>query len=394
MAYNASQDSENGKHQDDDSNSSKPCLSMVEDPNQTRKRKKSHEEEPPKKRVRGAEESPNKKTASNDNFIIISSKSGSTVAENSRLSSSYKSPTPKWNIDFDVISSTSSSSAVKEMHDMPFLVKTNRDEFKANYIELFKIGEGGFGAVYAGYHKADATPVAIKHIAKERVNYKRVVHNGKMYTVVEEVELMVKAAGGAQPCRSAAIAVLDCFDLEEEFIFIMERPVPSVDLYDYRKAQGGYLKEDKAKMVLRQVVDAAIEIHSNGVFHRDIKLENILLECGSDVPRARVIDFGCGCLVRNDSYRYFSGTRPFAPPEWFLMNEYNAGPTTVWQLGALLYNLLDHNDTFSTEDYLYEGIELNTSLSNDCLNFLHLCLAEDPEKRATLDMLRLHPWLR
>ncbi|KAJ0070525.1 hypothetical protein NL108_013980, partial [Boleophthalmus pectinirostris] len=43
-----------------------------------------------------------------------------------------------------------------------------------------------------------------------------------------------------------------------------------------------------------QLVEAAIEMEAKGVFHRDIKPDNILIETGADVPRGRFIDFGCG----------------------------------------------------------------------------------------------------
>lgn len=49
---------------------------------------------------------------------------------------------------------------------------------------------------------------------------------------------------------------------------------------------------------MKQLVEAAIKMHSEGVFHRDIKSENVLVETESDVPRVRLIDFGCGCFVR------------------------------------------------------------------------------------------------
>ena len=71
-----------------------------------------------------------------------------------------------------------------------------------------------------------------------------------MFKVIDEVALMVKAAGGADsPGKTAAISLLDCFDLEEELILVMERPVPSMDLQKYRRAKGGYLHEHEAKVL-------------------------------------------------------------------------------------------------------------------------------------------------
>lgn len=51
------------------------------------------------------------------------------------------------------------------------------------------------------------------------------------------------------------------------------------------------------QIIIRQLVNALIGIHSGGVFHRDIKLENVLIETGSTTPRIWIIDFGCATLV-------------------------------------------------------------------------------------------------
>lgn len=48
------------------------------------------------------------------------------------------------------------------------------------------------------------------------------------------------------------------------------------------------------QILFRQLVEAAIVMASKGVFHRDIKAGNVLIETGNDVPKARFIDFGCG----------------------------------------------------------------------------------------------------
>ncbi len=60
--------------------------------------------------------------------------------------------------------------------------------------------------------------------------------------------------------------------------------------------------------IMKQLVEAAIKMQSAGVFHRDIKTENVLVETHSDGPRVRIIDFGCGCLIREKPFRRFAGT--------------------------------------------------------------------------------------
>ena len=60
-------------------------------------------------------------------------------------------------------------------------------------------------------------------------------------------------------------------------------------------------------MILHQVVEGIQGLHSRSVLHRDIKPENLLVETGSDTPRVRIIDLGCGCLHNNEVYLEFDG---------------------------------------------------------------------------------------
>jgi proto-oncogene serine/threonine-protein kinase Pim-1 len=63
-------------------------------------------------------------------------------------------------------------------------------------------------------------------------------------------------------------------------------------------------------------------IHSCGVVHRDIKDENVILN--RDTGEVKLIDFGCGTLLKEAPFRDFSGTPEFYPPEWFQRRVYHA----------------------------------------------------------------------
>ncbi|XP_030592540.1 serine/threonine-protein kinase pim-2-like [Archocentrus centrarchus] len=207
-----------------------------------------------------------------------------------------------------------------------------------------------------------------------------------------EVLLMTKVGGGpASGGTSAAVSLLDWYDLEQEVLLVMERPFPCVSLLKYMENSGGPLKEDN---ITRQLVDAAITMHTKGIFHGDIKAENLLLETGSSDPRVRVINFGCGCLVQEEPHFIFSGTSAYTPPEVLICGRYEAAPTTVWQLGALLYKMLDAEQYFSTSEFLRGRIHFNKDLSQDCQKFLDQCLATNPNQRATLEQIQRHPWLQ
>lgn len=65
-----------------------------------------------------------------------------------------------------------------------------------------------------------------------------------------EVLLMVRVAGGPESVgKSAAMSLLDWYDLDQEVLLVMERPVPSVDLLNYVNDNDGPLEEDQAKVL-------------------------------------------------------------------------------------------------------------------------------------------------
>ena len=59
-----------------------------------------------------------------------------------------------------------------------------------------------------------------------------------------------------------------------------------------------YLPEGRVRIILRQLVSAVAHLHSLGICHRDIKLQNILLEGGEDdYPQIKLIDFGAALAL-------------------------------------------------------------------------------------------------
>uniref|UniRef100_A0A8C5DTK2 non-specific serine/threonine protein kinase n=1 Tax=Gouania willdenowi TaxID=441366 RepID=A0A8C5DTK2_GOUWI len=248
-----------------------------------------------------------------------------------------------------------------------------------NYIEL--LGEGGFSQVYAGERRSTSTPVAIKHILKKDVEYVKVNCQGN-------------AAG--RLCdgsfdKPAGIGLMDTFHLDTEVIIVMERPPDTVDGHDYF-FEVQYMPEDQIKVIFKQIINATLLMHKNGVFHRDLKLDNILVKRNKGTPEIRVINFGCGDFVENEPFRKFNGTPAYAPPEVYREETYMAEATTVWQIGAMLY-IYCTRDRFQTTVYMEEDNEVLEYVSMECNDFLSQCLALDPNQRPTLEDLLLHPWL-
>nr|XP_046235359.1 serine/threonine-protein kinase pim-2-like [Scatophagus argus] len=344
------------------------------------KRKASSQPETPNKRHRAGSET----NAATTNTSEPNRSLGEYIKSGQRNTSTGGKPSKHRQKDSELRQNGGTSFSEEEVPK----VNTNRNDFETKYRQFTKIGEGGGGCVYAGVRLTDFLPVAIKHITDAAVTYEVMVKK-----IPLEVDLMQNFTDGPESVgKYAAVSLLDWYYLDNEVIIVMERPLASMTLSKYVSERKPSLNESEAKLLMSQLVKAAIEMHRKGVFHRDLKMANILVDVSSTLPRIRIIDFGCGAYVQKKPHRSFSGTYTLAPPEWFLHRKYRAVPTTVWQLGALAYRML-HGTLFSTSGFINQQLQLSTELSQDCQNFLRLCLAIDPKERGTLRQLRHHPWL-
>ena len=74
--------------------------------------------------------------------------------------------------------------------------------------------------------------------------------NGRTCRIPQEVLLMLKAAGEPVTVgKSAAVSILDWYDLDQEVLLVMERPVPSTELLSFIKDNSGPMAEDMAKVL-------------------------------------------------------------------------------------------------------------------------------------------------
>ncbi|XP_061658805.1 serine/threonine-protein kinase pim-2-like [Syngnathoides biaculeatus] len=260
---------------------------------------------------------------------------------------------------------------------------TTFEKIQEKYETLSLIGEGGNGAVYGGIRRTDGLMVAIKLIPKTRARMCYFV-NGDYLEAPFEVMLMQKIGQ-----RTGIISLYDWYSLDQAIVLVLERPAACVDLFDFIQ-EIDQLDEAQAKHIFKQLVDAAVTMNAADVFHRDIKLENVLIDTSSEVPRVWIIDLGNGCFGTSFAHKNFFGTSGFAPPEVAARGEYKADPTTVWQLGILLYEIL-HRAHFEPVEFFPER-RIDARLSHACQDLLSACLTKDPDARATLSQLQQHPW--
>lgn len=100
------------------------------------------------------------------------------------------------------------------------------------------------------------------------------------------------------------IRMLDYFEDRWKFYIVMERPEKYIDLFDYI-TQKGTVSERSSRYLFRQILEAVQYCLSMGVFHRDVKDENILIDLNSN--QVKLIDFGSGTYLQDDVYTEYEG---------------------------------------------------------------------------------------
>ena len=279
------------------------------------------------------------------------------------------------------------------------------------YLILKEIGKGSTSIIFL-----------VKSIITQE-KYAAKIYQTKSAYFLKEVEILKKLS----LCNSKGIIHLISYG-EEQIVkeeikdeeednnnqqYIILDYIPNKDLFYLVKKSKG-LNEIEAKNIFYKIIKAVQQCHNNGICHRDLKLENILLD-NKNYPI--ICDFGFGSIIEDMEQKLsqYLGTDYYSPPEIINHVPYNGIKCDIFSLGVILFCIIFCYFPFSNatnNNQLYKliinknykefwkeigkkiGKEKINKVSLECKNLFSKMVSNDPEERPSTNDILNDNWFK
>ncbi|KAF8865367.1 kinase-like protein [Acephala macrosclerotiorum] len=276
------------------------------------------------------------------------------------------------------------------------MIAISPQEFVAKIRVIRKIKDSGNSSIYEAYDESLPGPslqpnCAIKERSKREDNQPLSISKREQQWKETDIHFEVNDC----PHIATLFKVIDC---EASSLMIMEY-FPEGDLMKAIKEGENWGVDGWVKRIFLQIIGAVEFCHKKGVFHRDLKTENILVYG----DRAALTDFGSA--TREYASDTGHGTISIMSPECLAawaspgkLPPYTLAPSDIWSLGIILVNMITKRVPWSIasiadEEYkeYRDGVPLNSDsllpLSDEIQAILNMIFEEDPEKRPEISGL-------
>ncbi len=257
-----------------------------------------------------------------------------------------------------------------------------------NYVLLDEIGRGAFGEVRLALNLDTMQPVAVKIINKEKAR-----EYSSSAAVRKEIKIMQELQ------HPNVVNLIEVISTQSRVLVMMDL-VEGGELYD-EVSQFGRLSEPYARFFFKQLVNGLEYCHSNGVYHRDLKLDNLLLDRNKTL---KISDFGMSTYkTRLEKMLHTPvGTPMFVAPELIGVSAegYSGAKSDVWSCGIILFMMCSGKVPFQSDNlhYLFHQIkrcyvEYPAYFSEDLKDLLSRIFQPNMNNRISLKKVINHPWM-
>ena len=271
--------------------------------------------------------------------------------------------------------------------------------------EIMKsLGEGNTSKVYLAVHKEDPKrQVALKIFREEFLTR----DNDSIKSVEKEIEILqglkhdhiinIVQYGSDGHVKKPSGRELT------NLVYILLEYVSGGLLFDVCQTLGG-MGEEGGRYFMNQMLDVLQYVHGKGVVHRDLKLENILVD---DKLNLKVADFGFATFRKIHSLKSYKGTKTYMAPEIKEQKKYDGMQIDIFSTGVILFIIVQGIFPFqeAKKDEYYYNLLLKgdyqtywkktggDNLSDEFKDLILRMFSYDGDKRPTLKEIVEHPWV-
>lgn len=252
------------------------------------------------------------------------------------------------------------------------------------------LGQGSYGTVVSAIKKSSGDERAIKIINKFKLKTE-----AARQKIMNEVEILRKLD------HPHIVKVYEFYEDEFNLYLVMELCKGGELLNHIIKH--GVLSESDTAVYMKQIFSAVYYMHSMSIVHRDLKLENMLIQSTTN-QNIKIADFGTAIeLPSGKSLSYMIGTVNYIAPEVFKKN-YNE-KCDMWSCGVIMFILLTGKLPFytkskkSTIDRILKGAySIDTpewaNISPDAKFLVRKLLELNPSKRISASEAYKKDWVQ
>jgi len=248
------------------------------------------------------------------------------------------------------------------------------------------LGEGAYGKVRLATHLLTNERVAVKTFEKSKLTEPQARSR-----VAREIRIL-KALS-----HPNIIKLYEVVDVPFKIYLIMQFSSGG-DLCKYVR-ENRKLSEAESCRLFVQIVQGLEHCHNSGIVHRDVKLDNLLIDENKNI---KIVDFGFSVSFKpGQKLKKACGSPSYAAPEIVARKPYNPTSVDIWSLGVVLYAMVCGYFPFqgSSNQELCRRIvkgkfDCPSFMSQDCKDLIRRMLTVDSMKRAQIQEIKQHSWCR